>query len=86
MIPIILKSRWLNAATRAETVPVIAAKRAVTVVPIFAPRVNGKIWRSVKTPAPASGTTSDVVIDELWTIIVMIIPNAIALRAVLKIY
>ena len=85
-IPKILKSKWLKAATNADTVPVIAAKRAVIVVPIFAPRVNGNICLRVKTPAPAKGTTREVVMDELWTIIVMIIPKPNAFRAVLKMY
>ena len=85
-IPKILKSKWLKAATNADTVPVIAAKRAVIVVPIFAPRVNGNICLRVNTPAPAKGTTREVVMDELWTIIVMIIPKPNAFRAVLKMY
>ena len=85
-IPIILNSKWLIAAMSAKTVPVRAAIRAVTVVPIFAPSVNGKICRSVSTPAPARGTTRDVVIDELWTIIVSKTPKAMALIAVLKMY
>ena len=37
----------------AETVPVSAAMRAVTVVPILAPRVKGKIFLRLRTPAPA---------------------------------
>ena len=85
-IPKILKSKWLIAATRAATVPVSAAKSAVTVVPILAPRVKGNIFFNVNTPAPASGTTNEVVIDELCTIIVRTIPKPIARRAVLKIY
>ena len=75
-----------ESATKADTVPVIAAKSAVTVVPIFAPSVNGKICLNVKTPAPAKGTTKEVVIDELCTIIVIMIPNSIALTAVLNMY
>jgi len=50
---------------RAATVPVKAAKSAVTVVPILAPKVNGNIFCNVNTPAPAKGTTREVVIDEL---------------------
>ena len=53
------------AAMSAETVPVRAANKAVTVVPIFAPNVKGNICRRERTPAPANGTTKDVVIDEL---------------------
>ena len=49
----------------AETVPVSAARRAVTVVPILAPRVKGKIFLRLRTPAPAKGTTNDVVIELL---------------------
>ena len=71
---------------RAATVPVSAAKSAVTVVPIFAPRVNGNIFCKVNTPAPAKGTTREVVMDELWTIMVRIIPKPIARSAVLNIY
>ena len=41
------------AAIRAATVPVSAAKRAVTVVPIFAPKVKGNIFFKLNTPAPA---------------------------------
>ena len=85
-IPIILKSKWLIAAIKAETVPVKAAKIPVIVVPILAPRVKGKIFLSESTPAPASGITNDVVMDELCTITVIIEPKTIALIAVLKIY
>ena len=53
------------AAIRAATVPVSAAKRAVTVVPIYAPKVKGNIYFKLNTPAPAKGTTSEVVMDEL---------------------
>jgi len=54
-----------------------AAKIAVMVVPIFAPRVNGYTCLRVSTPAPARGTMVEVVIDELCTIIVNSIPNKI---------
>ena len=74
------------AAISAETVPVREANKAVTVVPIFAPSVKGNICLRDNTPAPARGTTKDVVMDELCTIIVIIIPNPIALKTVLKIY
>ena len=40
-IPYKLKNKWANAATRAVTLRVRAAKIAVIVVPIFAPKVNG---------------------------------------------
>jgi hypothetical protein len=40
----------------------------------------------VSTPAPAKGTIVEVVIDELWTIIVKSIPKIIPRKAVLKIY
>ena len=85
-IPKILNNKWLIAAMSAETVPVRAAKSAVTVVPILAPSVNGKICLNVKTPAPARGTTKDVVMEELWTIMVSAIPNAMARKTVLKMY
>ena len=74
------------AATSADTVPVKVANKAVTVVPILAPSVNGNICLKESTPAPASGTINDVVIDELWTIIVSMIPKPIARITVLKIY
>ena len=60
--------------------------RAVTVVPMFAPKVNGKIWRRLNTPATASGTTRDVVIDQLCTMIVIKTPKPTALNAVLNMY
>ena len=53
------------AAISAETVPVRAASKAVTVVPILAPNVKGNICLRDRTPAPANGMTKDVVIDEL---------------------
>ena len=42
-----------------------AASKAVTVVPILAPSVYGKIFSIVKTPAPTSGIISDVVMELL---------------------
>ena len=85
-IPKILKNKCANAATIAVTFSVRDANNAVTVVPIFAPRVNGYNCLRVTTPAPARGTMVEVVIDELWTIIVNAIPNKIARKAVLNIY
>ena len=46
------------------------------VVPIFAPSVYGKICFSDRTPVPASGTTSDVVAELLWTAAVVTTPRA----------
>ena len=40
-LPYMLKNKWAKAATIAVTFNVKEAKRAVTVVPIFAPNVNG---------------------------------------------
>ena len=81
-----LKNKWANAATNAVTLRVRAAKIAVMVVPIFAPRVKGYTCLSVSTPAPARGTMVEVVIDELWTMKVKSIPNKIPRSAVLNIY
>ena len=64
-MPYRLKNKCANAATKAVTLSVNAAKIAVTVVPIFAPRVNGYTCLSVRTPAPARGTIVEVVMDEL---------------------
>ena len=41
------------------------AKREVTVVPIFAPSVYGKICLRLKIPAPARGITNEVVMELL---------------------
>ena len=65
IIPNILKNRCAKAATIAVTFKVSEANKAVTVVPIFAPNVNGYSCRRVTIPAPASGIIVDVVIDEL---------------------
>ena len=64
-IPKMLKNKCANAATIAVTFSVRDANNAVTVVPIFAPNVNGYNCLSVTIPAPASGTMVEVVIDEL---------------------
>jgi len=86
IIPKILKNRWAKPATIAVTFKVSDANNAVTVVPTFAPIVNGYNCDSLTTPAPANGTIVEVVMDELWTIIVNKIPKSIALAADLKIY
>ena len=65
IIPKILKNRCAKAATIAVTFSVSDARSAVIVVPRLAPNVKGYNCRSVTTPAPANGTTVDVVIDEL---------------------
>ena len=66
MMPKTLKKIWANATVTAAEFPVTsAASMAVIVVPKFAPRVMGKIWRRVRMPAPASGTAKDVVIELL---------------------
>ena len=65
IIPKILKNKCANAATIAVTLSVSDANRAVTVVPIFAPRVNGYNCLRVTIPAPAKGTIVEVVMDEL---------------------
>ena len=48
---------------RPAALPVRAASIAVAVVPIFAPIVTGNIAGRLKTPAPAMGTKSDVVME-----------------------
>ena len=65
IIPKILKNKCANAATIAVTLSVSDANKAVTVVPIFAPRVNGYNCLRVIMPAPAKGTIVEVVMDEL---------------------
>ena len=65
MIPKILKNKCANAATIAVTLSVSDANKAVTVVPIFAPIVNGYNCLRVTMPAPAKGTIVEVVMDEL---------------------
>ena len=85
-IPNILKNKCANAATIAVTLRVNEANNAVTVVPRLAPNVKGYNCLSVTTPAPAKGTIVEGVIDELWTMMVRIIPKIIARNAVLKIY
>ena len=86
IIPNILKRKWAIAIVTASGRPIArAAKKAVTVVPTLAPNVYGKICRKVRIPAPASGITSEVVIDEDCTSAVSISPKSMALMAVLKI-
>ena len=65
IIPNILKNKCAKAATIAVTFKVRDANSAVTVVPMFAPKVNGYICFKVTIPAPANGTTVEVVIEEL---------------------
>ena len=66
MMPKTLKSKCTKATVTAASLPVIrAANIAVRVVPTFAPSVKGKICRRVRMPAPASGTTKEVVIELL---------------------
>ena len=55
----------------------VAASSAVIVVPILAPRVNGKTCLSVMIPAPAIGTKRLVVVEEDYTIIVTRVPASI---------
>lgn len=62
------------------------AKKAVIVVPIFAPRSYGKIFLRLNTPVAARGTTRDVVIELLWIMAVNSMPKISALAVVLKIY
>ena len=82
-----LKIKWLIAAIKAETVPVREAIRAVIVVPIFAPSVKGKSDVELKPQLlQAPGTTREVVMDELCTIIVINTPKPTALSIVLNMY
>ena len=54
-------------------------------MPTLAPRVYGKICLRDNIPAPARGTTNDVVMDELCTNIVNNMPKLKPLNTVLKI-
>lgn len=47
----------------------------MTVVPTFAPRTIGKACSSVRRPAPAKGTSSDVVVELDSTIAVVAKPT-----------
>ena len=61
-----LKDKWLKATAKGAIVPeTILAKSEVIVVPIFAPKVYGNICLRLKMPAPASGITSEVVMELL---------------------
>ena len=85
MIPDMLNRRCEKATIIAARLPVTRAARiAVTVVPMLAPRVYGKICMSVNNPAPAMGTDKEVVIELLWTMAVSIKPTRKALGAVLN--
>ena len=86
-IPRILKHRCENATVTATSLPVaIAARMAVIVVPMFAPRVNGKIRRRESSPAPARGTMIDVVTELLCTMAVIRTPRIIPTRSLRKMY
>ena len=77
-IPRILKKKCTRAIASPAPLPVSAAKRAVVVVPILAPKVTGKIEARVRSPEPAIGTSSDVVIELDWTQNVRTPPNKMA--------
>ena len=75
-IPKILKHKCENATVIATEFCVAnAARIVVTVVPIFAPRVYGKICLIVIKPVPANGIMIDVVTELLCTIDVIKIPS-----------
>jgi hypothetical protein len=84
-IPDTLNNRWEKATITAARFPVTRAARiAVTVVPMLAPIVYGKICTKVKSPAPAIGTAKEVVIELLWTMAVNITPIRKARQGVLN--
>ena len=58
-----------------------AASSAVTVVPTLAPMVTGNACSSRSSPAPASGTSSDVVMELDCTRTVTIAPTSMATTA-----
>lgn len=59
-----LKIKWENATVTATTFWVARAARiAVTVVPILAPKVYGNICLTVTNPAPAKGIMIEVVTE-----------------------
>ena len=87
VIPKILNNRWEKAICIATIFPVENdARRAVTAVPILAPRVYGYIWFSVKIPAPARGIMRAVLIELLCTNAVIIKPSNNEREYVRKIY
>ena len=79
--------RWAKASAIAVCEPVTNdAKKAVIVVPTLAPSKYGYICVIVNTPAPISGTTNDVVIEEDCTKAVKIIPRKKDNAGVRKMY
>ena len=76
VMPKILNKRWEKAICTATIFPVENdARRAVTVVPVFAPRVYGYICCNVRIPAPARGIIRDVLIELLCTNAVTTVPS-----------
>ena len=71
----------VSPAAALASVAANAASKAVTVVPTLAPSVTGNASLSLSTPAPASGTKSDVVIELDWTITVATTPTTMAMTA-----
>ena len=82
-----LYKRCTNAICKAKTlaspVTAVAASNAVIQVPILAPMVKGKTCLVVNTPAPARGTIRLVVVDDDWTNMVTIVPEAIPFAGLL---
>ena len=70
-IPVMLKQRWHKAICTAPNLRLTRdAIIAVTVVPMFAPRVKGSIFTSGSTPIAQSGVNAEVVTELDWTRIV----------------
>lgn len=65
IIPVTLKNKWTNAICNASTLDdTMAASKAVIVVPISAPIINGYICSRFNIPNPAKGTKLEEVIDD----------------------
>ena len=84
-IPKTLKAKWQRAIVIPASTPKLnAASTAVIVVPKLAPRVNGKTCSTVRTPAPTSGISNDVVIELDCTRAVKSVPKAILMSTFLN--
>ena len=81
MIPEMLKNRWQKAIWRALSkfeLDAKAARMPVAVVPMFAPKVNGKARSKDTTPTPMRGVSADVKMELDWINIVKPAPTRMA--------